>query len=182
MENERKHRFNEAYDYLIWRHIIKKQGDLAAIMETSRSNISAALSGSERVLTVSFLKRFYHKFHDIFSYEWLMDGQGQMLKDQKSPEPQDPGDTEKAAEISIVSLAATLIQETENLRRQLSDSIEEVSELRAQMSLSLQSIKSLHEELKSERDIIRSIRTQLSSLYIMSPENSLLRAAENTEK
>ena len=182
MENERKNRFNDAYDYLVWRHIIKKQGDLALIMETSRSNISAALGGSERVLTSSFLQRFYIKFQKYFFYEWLMEGKGPMLKDHELSEKPNQSD-EKNAEISIVSLAATLIKETEELRRQLIEEIEMLKNLRKELSSEILGIKELHAEMETDNEAIRSIRSQLSSiLYLTNSDQRLPMAAENQEQ
>ena len=74
-----KERFNEAYNELKWRHVIEKQEDLAALLGTSRPNISAALKGNPTVLTLKFLNRFYEKFKNIFRKEWLLKGEGDML-------------------------------------------------------------------------------------------------------
>ena len=76
-----KERFNEAYNELKWRHVIEKQEDLAALLGTSRPNISAALKGNPTVLTLKFLNRFYEKFKNIFRKEWLLKGEGDMLVD-----------------------------------------------------------------------------------------------------
>lgn len=76
-----KERFNEAYNELKWRHVIEKQEDLAALLGTSRPNISAALKGNTTVLTLKFLNRFYEKFKNIFRKEWLLKGEGNMLVD-----------------------------------------------------------------------------------------------------
>ena len=76
-----KERFNEAYNELKWRHVIEKQEDLAALLGTSRPNISAALKGNTTVLTLKFMNRFYEKFKNIFRKEWLLKGEGDMLVD-----------------------------------------------------------------------------------------------------
>lgn len=76
-----KERFNEAYNELKWRHVIEKQEDLAALLGTSRPNISAALKGNPTVLTLKFLNRFYEKFNNIFRKEWFLKGEGDMLVD-----------------------------------------------------------------------------------------------------
>lgn len=78
-----KERFNAAYNELKWRHIIEKQEDLASLLGTSRPNISAALKGNPTVLTLNFLNRFYEKFKNIFSKEWLLKGEGDMLVNKK---------------------------------------------------------------------------------------------------
>ena len=107
--------------------LIENQEDLSYKMGASRSNISSALSGRESVLTDRFLRRFCHAFPGMFNLDWLLYEQGEMLLKQKQPEPTTPTD-------SIINLAATLIQETELLHRQLRDEIAQVSSLRQELT------------------------------------------------
>lgn len=79
----KKERFNKAYKYLEYIGIVKKQEDIAEKMKASRSNVSSALSGNEKVLTERFIMRFAKAF-DIFSLEWLLTGDGNMLKNDSS--------------------------------------------------------------------------------------------------
>ena len=96
-----KERFNEAYNELKWRHVIEKQEDLAALLGTSRPNISAALKGNPTVLTLKFLNRFYEKFKNIFSKEWLLKGEGDMLVDKKE-EPTPPSSVDFSSYINAL--------------------------------------------------------------------------------
>ena len=96
-----KERFNEAYNELKWRHVIEKQEDLAALLGTSRPNISAALKGNPTVLTLKFLNRFYEKFKNIFSKEWLLKGEGDMLVDKKE-EPAQPSSVDFSSYINAL--------------------------------------------------------------------------------
>lgn len=83
---DKTERFNEAYSYLKWKKIIKTQSDLAQIIGCSRANVSAALNGNPSVLTNSFLNRFISKFSSVFNYDWLINGNGEMLlKGQEAP-------------------------------------------------------------------------------------------------
>ena len=84
---DRKERINEAYQYLYKKGIIHEQKDLAAIMKASKSNISSALSGKTSVLTDSFIRRFCDAFPGLFTYEWLVNGKGEMLANECKKEP-----------------------------------------------------------------------------------------------
>lgn len=73
-----------AFQYLRGTGKIHSQKDLAIAMQTTPPNISSALKGDERVLTNKFLHRFNAAFDDIFNLEWLIDGDGKMLKSAKN--------------------------------------------------------------------------------------------------
>ncbi|WP_311353977.1 hypothetical protein [Alloprevotella tannerae] len=58
------------------------QVEFAEKMKSSKTNVSSALKGDERVLTDRFLKRFYNAFIENlsqYSLDWLLTGQGEML-------------------------------------------------------------------------------------------------------
>ena len=71
----------EAYNYLKYRKIVANIQDLANKMGAQRTNVSAALNGSELYLTPSFCKRFNQAFDEIFDEVWLLTGEGSMLKE-----------------------------------------------------------------------------------------------------
>lgn len=172
-------RFNEAYDYLVWRKIVSTQADVALAMGSTQANVSLALNGTR--LSPKFVARFCHTFDDIFSSTYILTGEGQLLADkaQKKPEPPVSGQTlppnssprqvdEHTAELSFIDLAASLIKENEALRRDLKQAVEEVRSLRAEMS--------------RDRDTLSAIRTSISKLlYHTAPEPMPLMAAENTD-
>lgn len=74
----KKERLNEAVNYLKYKGIVKKQEDIAKKMKASRTNVSCALSGNEKVLTDNFIARFCAAYTEI-SYTWLLLGAGDML-------------------------------------------------------------------------------------------------------
>ncbi len=80
----KKERFNECYDYLIKIGRIRTQKELADIMQSTSPNVSSARKGVESVLTDSFLMRCYSAFSDIFNKEYIMTGEGEMLKPSQS--------------------------------------------------------------------------------------------------
>jgi hypothetical protein len=57
---------------------------LAAIMNTSAPNISNALKGLEGVLTDGFIVKFNSSFNNVFNTDWLLTGEGEMLRDQST--------------------------------------------------------------------------------------------------
>lgn len=77
-------RFNEAYNYIRYAGKVKNQTELAELMKSSRSNVSVALNGKEKILTNSFLIRFNEAVGRLFSLEWLLDGKGEMLSSLNS--------------------------------------------------------------------------------------------------
>lgn len=76
----RKEVINSAYEYLRFKGIVHTQKDVAQKMGASVSNVSSALNGVESVLTERFLRRFNIAFGNLFNDEWLMTGEGEMLK------------------------------------------------------------------------------------------------------
>lgn len=78
----RAERFNLLYNTLRDMGLYHTQVEFAEIMKSSKTNVSSALKGDERVLTDRFLKRFYNTFIENlsqYSLGWLLTGQGEML-------------------------------------------------------------------------------------------------------
>lgn len=116
----KKERLNQAYNYLKYKGIIRSQSDLAEKMNASQPNISAALSGVPRVLTSRFLRRFNEAAENIFSLDWLLTGEGEML----APQPM-------AASVSVSpELLERLYSELHNLRQEVADLRQEVANMR----------------------------------------------------
>lgn len=80
----KQQRFKSAFEYLRYNGYIQKQKDLAAIMNTSAPNISNALKGLEGVLTDGFIVKFNSSFNNVFNTDWLLTGEGEMLRDQST--------------------------------------------------------------------------------------------------
>lgn len=81
---ERLARLNKAVSYLTSKEKVSQtstQKDIARIMGYNNStNVNYAFKGNVRYLTEGFLKRFNNAFEEIFSEEWLSNGEGKMLK------------------------------------------------------------------------------------------------------
>lgn len=84
LTKERLGRLNRAVSYLTSIEKVSQtstQKDIAGLMGYNNStNVNYAFKGNVRYLTEGFLKRFNSAFGDIFSEEWLLTGEGKMLK------------------------------------------------------------------------------------------------------
>lgn len=99
---EKTKRIKKAVLYLISEEIISEkstQKDIAQTMGAKNStNTNYALNGDKRYLTDSFLKRFNNAFNNIFSIDWLLTGDGEMLvteKESKQETINEPDNTHK---------------------------------------------------------------------------------------
>lgn len=128
----KKERFNQAYKYAYDKGLIHSQKDLSEKMQTTESNVSRALKGVPSVLTDRFISRFCHVF-PIFSVEWLMYGEdnSEMLKEK---EPNN-------GEHDIISLAAQLIKQNEQLRALLIEEIQRTTEMQKEIMQTIQELR-----------------------------------------
>ena len=74
---------NSMFKYLKSNGQLHTQKDLAIKLGTYPSNISKALKGDEEYLTESFIDRFNKAFGSIFDDDWLLSGEGTMLKEKQ---------------------------------------------------------------------------------------------------
>jgi len=81
---ERKERLKEAFDYLRGKGLVHTQADVADRMKASRPNVSSAFNGDAKCLTDKFLIRFNRAFGQIFKEDWLLHGDGAMLRPTQS--------------------------------------------------------------------------------------------------
>lgn len=98
-----------AMAYLKEKHIIMSQKDLAEKMDADATTLSRAIKGQERYLTEKFLYRFNTATNGIFNLDWLLYGEGEMLKKVEGVELVDDqgGETRPHFE-SVVSLGEAL--------------------------------------------------------------------------
>lgn len=80
-----------AFEHLRSKGIVHTQKDVCEMMGVSKENISRAFNGNERYLTPSFIQRFNSVFGHIFNEEYLLTGEGEMLRDSNVSIV--PGDT-----------------------------------------------------------------------------------------
>lgn len=80
MAKEMMKRFQDAYDYLYHNGSINSKTDLAKIMGAGRTSISYAYNGRPEYLNEKFLIKFSNAFPGVFNIDWLLTGDGEMLK------------------------------------------------------------------------------------------------------
>lgn len=81
MVMDRKKRINEAYEVLRRKGLVHTQEEVATKMQSTPPNVSKAFKGDGKFLTDNFLRRFNDAFDGIFNLQWLILGEGDMLKD-----------------------------------------------------------------------------------------------------
>lgn len=119
-------RLKIAFNYLKKNGKVKYQRDIAILMEMSETTVSRAFSGVEGYCNKQFLLNFNATFSNIFSLKWLMGEDAPMLSDTKLPSQESPSE-------ALIALAASLIQETDRLRHQLTREIEEIKLLKVEL-------------------------------------------------
>lgn len=169
----KQERFKAAYDYLIWKHVIEKQEDLAKKMRSTQANVSLALNGTERVLTDRFIRRFSACFPGLFNVEWLLHEEGKMLREEME---QPASSTETAnAEDRIVEVYAFVIKTYEERIRNLSALIEENRRINAE-------ITAMRDDLKATIKEVRDLAASLHKPYYYNQQpDGILLAAENKD-
>lgn len=75
----KKERIQEAFIYLKSKGLAHTQKDVADKIGSSAPNVSNAFKGVEKFLTTNFLIRFNGAYNNIFSENWLLNGEGEML-------------------------------------------------------------------------------------------------------
>lgn len=83
---EKVERLESAFNYLRSNGIAFTQQDIANGMNVDKGNISRVFNGDTRYLTNKFLTRFNNTYNNIFNNDWLLYGEGEMLKSKNLPE------------------------------------------------------------------------------------------------
>lgn len=76
----REKNINEAMNYLIYKKMISSQEELAKKMSITKESVSRALNGNKSYLTDKFLNKFNETFDGVFDINWLLKGEGEMLR------------------------------------------------------------------------------------------------------
>lgn len=80
MVGKKEERLAAAFEFLKSNGLAHKQQDVADKIKTDKSNFSRALKGDARFITDSFLRRFNTAYGDLFNEDWLLTGEGSMLR------------------------------------------------------------------------------------------------------
>ena len=79
MKEEYLNRLIQSIAYLKDHGKARTHKEIAATINKTRPNVSAAIKGNPRYLTRGFLKRFAAAYKDYIKEEWLLDGVGEMV-------------------------------------------------------------------------------------------------------
>lgn len=93
---DRVERFCAAFEKLRTDGIVRTQTEAAKKMGATSQNLSSAINGNPKILTDRFLKRFNAAFGGIFSLEWLLTGEGEMLARSEQTAGQPVADSQLA--------------------------------------------------------------------------------------
>lgn len=112
-------RFKQAILYLKGIGRISTKKSLAEAMGASASNVTTAINtGDPKVLTDQFIMRFSRAFDGVFSTEWLISGNGEMLLNGTNEELAGPNHFGDEHEM-VSRLLAAKEETIEALRQQL---------------------------------------------------------------
>ena len=114
MEQKQKEwskRLKEAIDYLYKTERITNQQELADILGYARANVSRYINGDP---TQKFVSKFAVVFSDIFNVEYLLSGEGQLLKKSIPTEPDIP-----VTDSSDLDIQQHLLQQISFLQNQM---------------------------------------------------------------
>ena len=125
---ERQERFKSAFAYLKGRGLVHKQKDVAEKMGSTEPNVSAALKGVDKVLTDKFLNRFNEAFGGVFNNDWLLWGNGDMLKPTVFQNNEN-GDNIQGHSVTVNKTEKDYLEIIKNQSEQISKSQEQIDKL-----------------------------------------------------
>lgn len=134
----RHDRLKEAYDYLRYQHGIHTQMEMANALQITRSSFSAAMNGNEKYLTKSLFMKICAAFPGVFNLDYLLNGTGTLLAQQKVAEPT----TVSPATDNLLELHAQMIRHVDDLRQELHQELLAVRELKDELRATLAELKS----------------------------------------
>lgn len=81
--NARKDRLNEVYEHLRNHFGIHTKTQFAAVLKITQPALSSAMNGNEAYLTDNLFKRICAAYQGVFSLDYLLTGNGQLLTIQE---------------------------------------------------------------------------------------------------
>lgn len=101
-KNSKKDRFVDAYKYLYENGKVHSVTELADKMGRSRPSVSRAMNGVEEYLNDKFLKSFTKCFPGVFNLDYLQNGEGELLANSKSKQPNENDAAPAALDMSFL--------------------------------------------------------------------------------
>lgn len=84
---ERGKRLEEVFNYLLKKGHVNTQKDFANKVGCTPGQISKAMKGMQGQITEPLIKKVYAAFAEIFNLNYLLEGEGTLLKDSFKTEP-----------------------------------------------------------------------------------------------
>ena len=134
----RHERLKEVYEYLRYHYSIHTQTDMANAIQMTRPAFSAAMNGNEKYLTKSLFMKICAAFPGVFNLDYLLNGTGTLLAQQKEAEPT----TVSPATDNLLELHAQMIRHVDDLRQELHQELLAVRELKDELRATLAELKS----------------------------------------
>lgn len=133
----RHDRLKEAYDYLRYQHGIHTQMEMANALQITRSSFSAAMNGNEKYLTKSLFMKICAAFPGVFNLDYLLNGTGTLLAQQKVAEPTPVS----PATDNILELHASLLRHVDDLRQELHQELLAIRQLKDELRATLSELQ-----------------------------------------
>ena len=127
--NSKKERLQEVFEHLRRHNGIFYQKDLAIAIGIKRTSLCLAMNGNEAYLTDSLFRRICKAYPGVFNINYLLTGEGQLLLEPVEPQKEEPKKSplEQGLE-NLLQVAAQLIKDNEEQRRELHSCIQELRE------------------------------------------------------
>ena len=121
---EKKDRLTKVFEWLRYEKIISTKKEFAERIKVDKTNLSSAFSGVEKYLTDSLFNKIADNFPE-FDRNWLMTGEGEMLKPSVSQTAVGDNNTQVAGNGNNVNVAATTLMEELSAQRKLTEKAQE---------------------------------------------------------
>lgn len=162
---ERKERLQKVYDYLLFTGRVHRKKDLAAAIGKKATTLSKAFSGDKKALTDMLFKQIAAKYKPIFSLEWLLTGEGDMLNEVAESKAPNPYNIDSDPEQSGADLLIDMFKSARSEKEKAKEIFDSAEKARKES----EAIKDENQKLRSE---ILSIRNEMQAA-----RNSMLEAA-----
>ena len=117
---EKKDRLTKVFEWLRYEKIISTKKEFAERIKVDKTNLSSAFSGVDKYLTDSLFNKIADNFPE-FDRNWLMTGEGEMLKPSVSQTAVGDNNTQVAGNGNNVNVAATTLMEELSAQRKLTE-------------------------------------------------------------
>lgn len=162
---EKVERLNKAMRYLISSELISgkaPQKDIADKMGANKSSVTHAYNGDVRYLTNKFFRRFNNAFDSIFNEDWLLTGEGEMLKNHPKKENSQLSDGDSPDKMPV---NANYLAVVERLRANgIITSLTDFA-----LKLGLNSAQPLYDIQKGRYDVSKDIAEKMMKSFNVNP-------------